>query len=438
MSETAAAAHDFLDEEAPPPPKIRSRPTLLKRLADVVSLPASRINAFERSVTADLLVELLSDASFEERARVARRLSGLGEIPHSLVRRILRDDIEIARALLEDSASLNDCDLLDCVRGATEAHRRLIASHRKVSEVVAEALVGGGEPNVIDVLLRNQDARLSHTAVEALVVMTRDQPRISPLLLKRPELRPSHAFVVFWWMEADARRTILQRFAISREILRDAASDVFALAAAEGWRDEVSRKALQFIERRQRNRAAIERSPFDSLEEAVLAADGGLTRGIASEIAYLAGLKPMTCAKILTDAGGEPLAILCKATGLPRSAIRNLWRGLRRPETTTAGEIAPSLQRVLDTFDMISVDSAQTVLRYWNWALTSAMTPALRQAIRAGVDAADEELSVPQRAAILALSAELGPAGDPAQGQSTPSEARPQANRRRADRRRNA
>ena len=33
---------------------------------------------------------------------------------------------------------------------------------------------------------------------------------------------------------------------------------------------------------------------------------------------------------------------------------------------------------------MIAVDRAQTVLRYWNWALSSALTPALMQAIRDG------------------------------------------------------
>jgi len=49
---------------------------------------------------------------------------------------------------------------------------------------------------------------------------------------------------------------------VSREILQDAASDVFAMAVAEGWTDPLSRKALQFIERRQRNRAAIDKSPF--------------------------------------------------------------------------------------------------------------------------------------------------------------------------------
>jgi uncharacterized protein (DUF2336 family) len=133
-----------------------------------------------------------------------------------------------------------------------------------------------------------------------------------------------------------------------------------------------------------------------------------MTRETAEEIAYLSGLKPMTGAKIFTDPGGEPLAILCKATGLPRQAIRALWRGLKRPETDADGQINPVLDRVLTTYDMIAVDRAQTVLRYWNWSLSSALTPALMRAIRDGDDFAMDEYSVPQRAAMLALSKEFG------------------------------
>ena len=67
-------------------PKHKARLALLKRLADVVSLPSSRVNSFERAVTADLLVEILRDAEPGERARVARRLAGLIEIPNCLVK----------------------------------------------------------------------------------------------------------------------------------------------------------------------------------------------------------------------------------------------------------------------------------------------------------------------------------------------------------------
>jgi uncharacterized protein (DUF2336 family) len=397
-------AQPFARPELAPAAAPRSRTALLKRLADVLCLPASRINAFERSVTADLLVEMLREADAVEREKVARRLANLTEMPGVLVRLLLRDELPVARALLEHSPNLTDADLISCLYNASHEHRRLVASRRGVSEVVADALVDMDEAGVIEILLKNDLARFSHQALENIVAATRDNPYLIPLLLKRPELRPSHAYVMFWWSDATARRTILQRFAVSREILQDAVGDVFPLASTEGWQDPLSRKALQFIERRQRNRAAIEKSPYDSLEAAVSAAQNGMTRETAEEISYLSGLKPMTGAKIFTDPGGEPLAILCKATGLPRGAVRALWRGLRRPETDESGAPAEGLERVLTAFDTVAVDRAQTVLRYWNWSLSSAMTPALLKAIREGDEAAVDEYSAPQRAAMLALS----------------------------------
>jgi uncharacterized protein (DUF2336 family) len=398
------------DAEATPleePPRRRARLALLKRLADVVSLPSSRVNAFERAVTADLLVEILRDAEFDDRARVARRIANLAEIPASLVRLILRDDLDIASELLTDSMALTDADLLDCVRSTTGAHRRLIAQRRGVSEVVSEALTAMGETLVVEALLRNDQARLSPFAIESIVAMSQTQAQLAPMLLRRRELRPSHAYILFWWTDADSRRQILQRFAVSREVLQEAAGDVFPMASAEGWKDELTRKALQFIERRQRNRAAIDRSPFNSLEEAIIVAEDGLTRDVAEEIAYLAGIKPVTGAKIMTDPGGEGLAVLCKATGLPRKSLRSLWRALRRPETDEDGETAPDLARVIQIYDMVAVDRAQTVLRYWNWSLSSAMTPELVKAIREDDEASLGEFSVPQRAAMLAFATEL-------------------------------
>ena len=175
-------------------------------------------------------------------------------------------------------------------------------------------------------------------------------------MLKRAELRPSHVYIMFWWADAEARRVILQRFAVSREVLQEAVADVFPLAAEEKWADPLSRKALQFIERRQRNRAAIDKSPYESLEAAVDAVQSGVTREAVEEISYLSGIKPMTGAKIFTDAGGEALAILCKATGLPRTALRTLWRGLGRRETDASGAIWPSFERVMITYDTIAVD----------------------------------------------------------------------------------
>lgn len=390
------------------PPASRARANLLKRLADVVCLPLSRINAFERAMTADLLADMLREAEPAERKKVAHRISGLAEIPATLARLLLRDEVDVAEELLLNAATLSDADLLDCARLMNLEHRRLIALRRGVSEVVCDVLIEFGEVLVLECLLKNDEAKLSTGGIEAVVALTRGDPRLTTMLLRRPELRPAHAYVLFWWADAEARRAILQRFAVSREVLQEATSDIFAMAAAEHWQEPLSRKALQFIERRQRNRAAVDRSPYDNLEAAVAAAADGLSREVAEEISYLSGLKPMTGAKIFTDSGGEPLAILCKATGLPKSAIRALWRGLKREETEADGSPSGALERALLVYDMIAVDRAQTVLRYWNWSLTSALTPALLRAIRDGDEDGFDEYSAPQKAAMLAFSKDFG------------------------------
>ena len=405
-----APATELLVAEAPAPaPSLRARHALLKRLADVVSLPASRINAFERAVTGDLLVEMLRLAAPRERKRVAERLAPLSELPNSLARLLLRDDPRIAGYLIEQCASLTDADLVACARDASAQHRFLIASRRGLSEVVVETLMSFGETAVIEAVLRNTTARLSQTAVEAVVSLSRQSAGLCAHLLRRPELRPSGAYVMFWWCGHDDRRTILQRFAVSREVMQEVVEDVFAMAAEEGWSDPVSRKALQFIERRQRNRGAIAKSPYGSLEHAVqTAAETGLTRDLATEIAYLAGIKPLTGAKILGDPGGEPLAILCKATGMTRTDLLNLWRSMKRPETAADGAIHPTWERVCIVFEMLAVDRAQTVLRYWNWSLSSALTPELLRAIREGDGQSLDEYSPPERAAVMALSENFG------------------------------
>lgn len=393
----------LMEEDAPP--SSRARHALLKRLADVVSLPASRINAFERAVTGDLLVDMLRLASREDRRRVAARLALLNEIPNSLARLLIRDEPDIAGLLLEQCASLTDADLVACARDAGPEHRIMIAGRRGLSEIVTETLLSFEELATTERLLKNETARFSQAGLEEAVKLSRLLPVLCAPLLKRPEMRPSSAYVMYWWCGPENRRTILQRFAVSREVMQEVVEDVFAMAAKEGWSDPVSRKALQFIERRQRNRAAIEKSPFESLEEAVaVAARDGLTRETASEIAYLSGVKPLTGAKILGDPGGESLAILCKATGLSRTDLLNLWRSMRRPETTADGLTDPDWERVQITYEMLAVDRAQTVLRYWNWSLSSALTPELLRAIREGDEAMVDEYSAPERAAMMVLS----------------------------------
>ncbi len=122
----------------------------------------------------------------------------------------------------------------------------------------------------------------------------------------------------------------------------------------------------------------------------------------------MSGGQPVTGAKIIGDPGGEAVAILCKATGLTKGDLASLWKSMRRPETAPDGSIDPAWERVQIIYDMLAVDRAQTVLRYWNWSLSSALTPALLRAIRDGEEEMLDDYSAPERAAMMALAENFG------------------------------
>ncbi|MEN9874722.1 MAG: hypothetical protein RL186_1619 [Pseudomonadota bacterium] len=380
----------------------RTRATLTRRLQDVVGLPSSRITPQERHMAADLLIEVLRDSDTPTRIRCSERMALLSEAPALLLRFLAKDDIQVARPLLEVCEGFDDSDLIATAlaKTATTEHRVLIAQRKRVSETVTDVLVGFREIEVVLSLLRNNGATFAHPAMEEATALSKHEPKLTPLLLKRPELKPSQGLTLFWWAAPEERKRIFQRFAVERTTLLDAAQDVFARAATEGWQDPLVRKTLQFVERRQRNRAAALRSPFGSLEVAIEALESTPpTREFFTEFSFLSGVKPMCGAQILSDLGGEAIAVLCKATGLKRKYLRLLWKGLRRP-LGSEDEPNEAWDRALYVYDTLSTNKAQTVLRYWNWALTSAVSPALVAQLD-GVDDNDLAFSVAARASQL-------------------------------------
>jgi uncharacterized protein (DUF2336 family) len=367
-----------------------ARRILLRRLIDFVALPATTVAPQDRSMGGDILVEMLFHASIEEREFCARRLQVSKDAPRRLMRYLAMCELEVARHVLEHNEGFDAADLADFVDRTTPDHRRLIAGRKRVGPAVSEKLCEREEPAVLRALLQNAGAVIPESGMDRLIHHSKRIEALPAFIIKRLELIPSQAMAMFWWADGPTRRIILQRQAADRAELVDLCADVFAIAAKEGWADPVARKTLQLIERRQRNRAAIEKSPYDSLEHAVEeAARRGLDPELAQEIGFLAGVKPVTIAKILSDAGGEGLGVLCKATGLKRNNLTLLWRALRRPLELEDGKPHPQFAYMKDSYELLSVAKAQTTLRYWNWSLSSSFSP------QQGAPAAEDATEAP-------------------------------------------
>ena len=368
-------------EQADKPRTGRARNTLFRRLVDIVSMPSGgRLSQQDRQMAADILLDMLFHADNEDRAMCARRLSMSKEAPRRLLRYLAQCPYAIAAPLLEGNEAFDACDLRDIAMAGTADHRLAIAKRKSVPGPVSDYLADTGEDHVVRELVANRLAELPEQALDKLVRRSRDDPSLCPLIADRLETIPSHALTIFWWADGPTRKRILQRYASDRLEIIDSCKDVFEMMAEENWADPVARKAIQLIERRQRNRAALARSPFDSLEGAInAAAVNGMDAQTAQEIGYLSGVKPVTAAKILSDHGGEALAVLCKATGVKRDFLPVLWVALKRPLELEEGVINPQYKHVSEVYEILSVAKAQTILRYWNWSLSSAYSPGAVQ-----------------------------------------------------------
>lgn len=348
----------------------QARTALVSRLAELVSWPESRIPHHERQLAADILLGLLRTSSLETRQRCARGLVRIHDAPKALLRYLARDEISVAEALLENGVGFDDSDLIATVRASVAPHWAAIARRRGLSEPVTDALIQAGDAGVIETVLRNQSARLSTQGVDMAVARSRRTPALASFIASRAELRPTQALILFWWANFDVRLNILRRFAVDRNVLIVELGEIFQLASNEGWADADARKALQVVERRQRNRAAATRSPYGSLEGAIAAGEKGMDRALLDEIAHLSGIKPATALQIFADPGGEAIGVFCKAVGLKRPHLIALWHALRRPPGAPDQTDNP-LGRCAYVFDTLATAKAQTVLRYWNWSFTA-------------------------------------------------------------------
>jgi uncharacterized protein (DUF2336 family) len=335
---------------------------------DVVALPASRGNMQDRAIAGDLLLEILLESDVGARELCARRLQEMSQAPKRLLRFLALDVPHVAQIILADNRAFDDADLCHIVEHGSTPHRVSVANRRDIGPAVASAIAASGDTVAMKALLENNQSKLSDRAVELMVGASRDASALPPLLINREEVRPAHALAMFWWSAHQERKQILIRFSAERTLLIDMCADIFRYAATDT--DPVVRKALQVIERRQRDRTAISRSEHESLEAAIQnAAVQGMSPDALVDIAALSGIKATTGERIFQDIGGEGVAVLCKATGLKRPFLRDLWIALRRP--VDSAEFA----RVSEVYETIAVAKAQTVLRYWNWSLSSAFAP---------------------------------------------------------------
>ena len=302
-------------------PDVAIRPVLLRVMVDMFANKphhaAVEIRQFE-----EILSHILGDADPETRLAVAEKLSRHPQTPRSLLERLLADRDAAATTVVALAALDSPALGVAAVLGTTEV-ARAAAERPDLDPETVRKLAERPEAAVLHALAGNPAAPISATVLRYLARRARNDNVLAAKLLARPGAQPDAASLFLsasrdqrHLMIADARR-------------RDLGATSRSVSA------QVSPDALSAIERAARH-AGLE----------------GLDIALTSAL----GLSSLEVERILDDTGGEPLALVLAAIGVPLETAGRVFL-LGDPA------LAPSYQRLKALLAIVETVSPRTALR---------------------------------------------------------------------------
>ncbi len=341
-------------------PDMQGHDLLARRLADLLLTGSSQLAPNELALAETALVDLLPFMDATLKRRIAERLSPLEIAPNALLEGLLGEAFEICEPILSEGLCLTNCDLVRIADVGGEEHRLCLASRLELSRVVCDALSSRGEATVLARLIANTGANLSPHALEQMVPRSSAKPELIKPLLQRRELTPWLAHLMFFWSDGEERSIILKRFPIDRRGIVEALSDGVDLSVLLQQGNTTLHETYRLLR------------PAERMSES---AQQRLINGVADEsaqgaLAMSAGISPTTAAWIISDLGGEPLAVAGKAMGLSRDAFQQVAMSLSavRP----CGALSENeMERTIGLFDSVTMDRPDSILHFWDRIISS-------------------------------------------------------------------
>jgi uncharacterized protein (DUF2336 family) len=333
-----------------------ARSSLFERVSALLFEGEGELTPEIQTLIDEILVGLIGQVELQVRQKVSERIASLKAPPPGLTKLLATAEISVARSILERSPVLSEHDLLAIIEEATADHRHAIAKRHTLSASLSAALAAKHEPQVIATLLANAGAIIPIELFDDLVALSKSVETIRKPLLQRADLPKALAYQMFWWVTAALRQTILQRFEIDAKELDGLLGSVLHEERAK----LTSQTGEQDVGGRHREIDAL----MDKLKH-------GDVKGFTQSIARLAGIDVKTAARIVSDASGEPLAVLAKAIGADRTQVTTIFLQLDYKRHGQGRPLA-QIETVARLYDAVPSDRAKSAVSLWDAQVLAA------------------------------------------------------------------
>ncbi|MBV1886012.1 MAG: DUF2336 domain-containing protein [Parvibaculaceae bacterium] len=339
---------------------------LLRPLVDLLMLSGSTLNLRERELLDMLLARVVDRMSPSLRTRLGERLQEMTEPPQTLLLEFARADDEVGHDMLRYSPALSQAELINITRSGSEPQRRIIIRREHISEELSDALVETALPANIHTLLASSGAHFSARAIRTLIDSSEGDAVMQKHLLGRTEFGLRDASRMFWLSPKDTRRRLLLNYSVERTQIQGLLGDNLETAyrSISSMGDPVFTELVHMLTSRKKIRPEMAAHLMDLLKQ-------GHWDAFLEKFAEDAEIRSQTMYQMANDAGGEALAVLCKAINFPRAQIELLthmmaeYRSLKQSGANDPELISYNIA----LFDELATEKADMILSSWDLAV---------------------------------------------------------------------
>ena len=349
-------------------PSSDRRRELLREVTDLfLAQPDARLDTAQIGLFDDVMSHLANEMEEAVRAELSARLSTGHASPPKLMHGLARDSFVVAEPVLRGSM-LSEDELVQLARTQGQNHLRAISQRQAVPEAVSEVIVERGDDETLNVLLRNDSARLSRDASEAAVDRAHANPELHAAVVERASLPADLLNEMYFVVEARLRETIMAK---------NAALDPAELQAAldAGRRRIAARDGALPADYEEAEREVRRLVLHGELKPATLTGFmrlGSKTK-LTIALAELAEIDFSTARRVLEGGQIDPMAIVCKAAGFDRALFLTLTIVMLNGESSVIGKA----QAYGTLYEQLTRDAAQRAVRFWRLRRQAGPAPEL-------------------------------------------------------------
>lgn len=322
-----------------------------RELADMLFMPSQVLQPHERAYLIDMIKVALPALAGQERLNFAQRLAKMGDSAKALLPVLSSDaDLEVASAILSSNITLADDALVELIQSAEPERLMLIARRPDLSTAVTAAILYTEDVPAIGQALKNPKARFSPQILAECTELAGDYAILRTPLMQRAEISPAIALDLFWMLGHKGRADILYRHLADDQYLNK--TSISKSSAAMRQRDSQT--------------APVATTGASELEQLNAFISIGEIEKAIPVLVRAAGLRGVLARQILSDPGGEPLAVLYKHAGARRADFQDLCDRTRHLGLSHLAQKA-DFEALSVLFDRLSRGQAHMAITYWDW-----------------------------------------------------------------------